>query len=169
MEEENVDVQQPNTEEKKGGSKFLLYSTVVFVQLVAAVVLVKFLLFPMAASSNSEEPAAEQVEETSEQPTLGETFKIDDLTINPKNSMGRRFGVFEVILEIPDKETLDRVKKFEPILRDKFITYFSSKTMEELATPAMKEQSKLDIKILANDLLGDETVRGVYYTRYVLQ
>ncbi len=137
------------------------------VQLVAAVLLVWFFLYPRYLSDNQA-----QAEESKEEPKqeIGSLYKITDITVNPKNTMGRRFAVFEVTLEVHSEEVKKELDKFKPIIKDRFIGYFRTKTVGELASHTMWDQIKSDLKGIVNQTLGrKEAVRQLYFTRYVLE
>ncbi len=161
--------EQESSEEVYPGKKknWGLIIGVVLVQLIVAVFIIKFLVFPNEGeSSESVEEEAEQVEETKE---MGFIYKISNLTINPKNSMGRRFAVFEIALEVEEAATVEELKKYHPIIVDRFIGYFRTKTVLELSSQESLVTIKSDLKNIVNKIMLEEVVNNLYFTRYVLE
>ncbi|MCD4691642.1 MAG: flagellar basal body-associated FliL family protein [Calditrichales bacterium] len=161
--------EQESSEEVYPGKKknWGLIIGVVLAQLIAVGFIVKFLVFPSEGeSSESVEEEAEQVEETK---GIGLIYKISDLTINPKNSMGKRFAVFEVALEVEDAAAVEELKKYNPIIVDRFIGYFRTKTVLELSSQESLVSIKKDLKEIVNDVMQEEVVNNLYFTRYVLE
>ncbi len=125
-----------------------------------------FFLMPMLAGEESKEEATE-IEETLR--PLEKTLTITGLTVNPRNSMGKRFAVFELVLAVENDEVMEVLKKREPILKDRFIEYFRAKTVEELAMDSLMQNRKDDIIAMTNKVAGKKAVYDVFFTRFILQ
>jgi flagellar basal body-associated protein FliL len=166
MAEKENNGQEPEAPKKKKG---LLIVIIVLAQLVVAAALVIFIIYPKYAGNGSEqeEAPAEKTEEAGAQ--LGPTYTISDLTVNPKGSMGRRFAVFEVVLEMNDAAYIEKVKQIKPVIVDKFLSYLREKTVADFS---MSEQMKIirnDLRKIVNAVLDEDAVKNLYFTRYVLE
>ncbi len=167
--EENPEQEPAPVSKKKKGWKF--YLILIVAQLVVAMVLVKFIIYPKY-SNWAQQKQLEKLtrkKEPEKQKEMGFTYKISDMTTNPQNSMGTRFAVFEIVLEVPKQEDLDELKKYDPVIRDKFIKYFRSKSVSELSYVSFMDSSKADLKGIVDSILQQNMVEHVYFTRFVLQ
>ncbi|HGY55132.1 MAG TPA: flagellar basal body-associated FliL family protein [Caldithrix abyssi] len=161
---------------KSSNSKIILISTIVFIQVVAAITLIVFVILPkyQETSAEPDQTQEESVNEGSanedEGPReLGQIYKISDLTVNPKGSMGRRFAVFEVALEVETVEDVDILKRYHPLIVDGYINFLRKKTVFELATDDSLSVIKNHLKEITNEVVGQDLVYNIYFTRFVLQ
>lgn len=95
--------------EAKNPTKWGLIISLFFVQILLAVVLVYFLILPRLSPASSNNSTKEEIAKT-ESKEPGILVTIDNLTINPKGSYGRRYAVFEVALEVPDEDAKRKSK-----------------------------------------------------------
>jgi flagellar basal body-associated protein FliL len=154
-------------EQKK---KKVMYLIIFIVQIVLAFVLIKFFVIPWYNDSQSENIEDIKTEQSPQKAKIGQIYTISDLTVNPKDSRGRRFAIFEIALSIPDDpEVAEEIKKYEVILRDKYIQYFRSKTVADLSVDTAMVTIKADIMNLTNNILGQGTIEDIYFTRFILQ
>lgn len=169
--DENKDIVEP----EKSKSKVMLISIIVAVQIVAAILLIIFVILPqfvddpVSGEEGSISDMVEEAEDEGEERELGEIYEISDLTVNPKGSMGRRFAVFELALEINSADDVPTLQKFHPLIKDGYINHLRTKTVLEYSNEQKIEEIKRELKDLANSVLGRKVVRNVFFTRYVLQ
>lgn len=174
MSDEEVKENGESTEEEvkpSGGKKGMLILIAGVVMLVVAIALVVFVIFPKYQELTGQADPMEEVEEkVSEEPVeIGKILKIENITINPKGSMGRRFAVFEIALEYHDSELEPTLKTYMPIILDRYQTYLRSKTVLELSTTDYIDTIRSDLKAIVNDLLKSDKISNLYFTRFVLQ
>ncbi len=159
------------TTEGKNPTKWGLIIGLFFVQILVAVALVYFLILPKispAPAGDGHSENKEEVEETkSKEP--GILVTIDNLTINPKGSFGRRYAVFEVALEVPDEEAKAEIEKFKPKIVDAYLLYLRSKSVEDLTAKLDIELMKKEMIDQVNNILGKPLVQNLYFTRFVLE
>lgn len=159
----------PESGEVKKKKPVMFYVAIFGVQVLASIALLYFVVLPLWNNkATAEEPEA-TVEEEVVDNALDFTFKVDGLTVNPKNSGGKRFAVFEIILSVNSQETVDELKKVKPIIKDRYITYFRSKTIAELSVETVLEEGREELKQLTGEIIGDNKVKEIYFTRFVLQ
>jgi flagellar protein FliL len=77
----------------------------------------------------------------------------------------------KVAIQFELKEAKDEalIKEKTPKLRDLVIMLISSKTVEAVSSAEGKFQLKDDILLRANQAMGKETFRNVYFTDFVMQ
>ncbi|HHE54501.1 MAG TPA: flagellar basal body-associated FliL family protein [Caldithrix abyssi] len=154
--------------EAKNPTKWGLIISLFFVQILLAVVLVYFLILPRLSPASSNNSTKEEIAKT-ESKEPGILVTIDNLTINPKGSYGRRYAVFEVALEVPDEDAKKEIEKFKPKIVDSYILYLRSKTIEELTVKLDIELMKKEMIDQVNKILGKPLVQNLYFTRFVLE
>lgn len=163
--------QEAIVEEKPKGGKTMILLGAGLAMIVVAVVLVVFVLFPKyqeLTGQTSSEP--EEIVEEEKPVSLGNIFKIENITINPKGSMGRRFAVFEVALEYgDDPEFGDTLFKLQPMIIDRFISYLRTKTVMELSRSTEIDTIRFHMKNIVNDMVKREAISNLYFTRFVLE
>jgi len=154
--------------EAKNPTKWGLIISLFFIQILLAVVLVYFLILPRLSPASSNNSTKEEIAKT-ESKEPGILVTIDNLTINPKGSYGRRYAVFEVALEVPDEDAKKEIEKFKPKIVDSYILYLRSKTIEELTVKLDIELMKKEMIDQVNKILGKPLVQNLYFTRFVLE
>ena len=155
---------------KSGGKKSILLLIVGLVMIVLAAVLVIFVIFPKFQQMNGSVPEEEVVEEVKEEPAkIGNILKIENITINPKGSLGRRFAVFEIALEYSNPELEPTLKTYMPIILDRYQTYLRTKTVRDLTSVTEIDSIRSDLKQIVVDMLKTDEVTNLYFTRFVLQ
>ena len=156
----------------KKKSKTMLVIIIGVVLLLISIALVIFVIFPkyQEMTGASQEDTTEVKEAEEMKPAIGLIYKISNITINPKGSMGRRFAVFEVALEYHTPELEKEITTLEPIIMDHFIKYLRTKTVLQLTQEEEMEQIRVDMKKIVNGILKKENaVTNIFFTRYVLE
>lgn len=167
MEEEITSESGEVTKKKK---PVMFYVAIFGVQVLASIALLYFVVLPLwNKKASAEVPEETTVEEEVVDNSLDFTFKVDGLTVNPKNSGGKRFAVFEIILSVSSQEAVDELKKVKPIVKDRYISYFRSKTIAELSVETVMEEGREELKKLTGEIIGENKVKEIYFTRFVLQ
>jgi flagellar FliL protein len=64
---------------------------------------------------------------------------------------------------------MEKAKTKTPQIRDAIITLLTSKTSDALISPEGKLQLKDEINIRINQVLGENSVKNVYLTDFVMQ
>jgi len=161
--------QKNEAQEAPKKKKGLLIGIIILVQLIVAAVLVIFIIYPKFAGNGeeAEEKPKEKTEEAGHQ--LGPTYTISDLTVNPKGSMGRRFAVFEVVLEMNDAAYIEKITQIKPVIVDRFLSYLREKTVAEFSSSEQMKIIRNDLKNIVNSVLNEDAVKNLYFTRYVLE
>ena len=164
-EEQNVEAKG-----KPGGKKTMLLLIVGIVMIVVAALLVVFIIYPKYQQISGAAPEEEVAEEVPEGPVkIGKILKIENITINPKGSQGRRFAVFEMALEYSNPELEPTLKTYMPIILDRYQTYLRTKTVKDLTSVSEIDSIRSDLKQIVVDMLKTDEITNLYFTRFVLQ
>lgn len=150
-------------------SKLIFLGSVVILPLIAAIILVVFVIFPKYQSQAQESPNPKQKTESKKKKEIGQIYTISDLTVNPRNSLGRRYAVFEIALEVPNQKAIDKLKRYHPIIMDRFLEYLRNRSVQELSGEMSVDQLKQEMIGLVNEILNEDLVMDLYFTRFVLE
>ncbi len=156
-------------EVKPNQTKWGLIIGLVLVQVIAAIAIVYFLIVPKLWPDSTGQDGEKTKIEKKEKKEPGVIYTISDITINPKDSYGRRFAVFEIALELPNEDAKADLDKMKPIIVDRILQYLRSRTVAELTTTTNVAQIKRDLKDDINDILGQDLVQNLYFTKFVLE
>lgn len=80
-----------------------------------------------------------------------------------------RFLKVTMQFEIADQANLPTVTDRTPQLRDAIITLMSSKSAEALSSPEGKLQIKDELLLRANQAVGKDVFKNLYFTEFVMQ
>jgi flagellar FliL protein len=154
--------------EAKGGmgllTKILLVAGILALQITAAYFVMHFLFFRGATTEKKPEVAESQIEE------MGPMVQLEEIVVNPAGSMGRRFLVVKVALELSKAEIQPEVTRQMPVINDGMIKVLSSKTIEYLSNIADRDSLREELRLVVNDCLrGGTGVNKVFFTGFVLQ
>jgi len=107
----------------------------------------------------------------------GETTKIEaeviyslqPVVVNLMDPYGKRYLQVGIALGLRDKKSEEKIKGKEPMIRDIIITFLSSKTPEEVLQPEAKETIKRELKTRINQSFGEELIKSIYITQYIVE
>ncbi len=100
----------------------------------------------------------------------GEQLVIDEMIVNPAGTLGRRFLRLGVTLETVDgPKALQELNSRSAQVRDLLIREFSSRTLEELTDPEVREEIRAACLAQVNAHMISGKVSRLYFTDYVLQ
>lgn len=94
---------------------------------------------------------------------------LENITINPAGTNGRRYLLVSFGLEAPEAAVLEEVREKDIIIRDQVIRILSQKTVEELADVSQRKAIKQEVLEALNQTLQKGKIRQLYFTQYVLQ
>jgi len=99
----------------------------------------------------------------------GVMFALDPFVVNLSDQGASKFLKVSIQLELSSPPTLESAKGKTPQIRDAIINLLTSKTSDSLMSPEGKLQLKDEINMMANQILGNNTVKNVYLTEFVMQ
>jgi flagellar FliL protein len=182
---EEASTQESSSTEKKSSNVLMI---IIIVVLVFIIILgaVGFLLL----SGGDEEVEQQRVEpQTKEKTTsttrrasqssdfddsrklsdIGILYPLDTFTVNLKSDAGRRFLKVTMSLELDGSELSLELDAKSPVIRDRVIRILTSKTLEEISSKKGKQKVSQQIMDTLNAMISDGTVKGIYFTEFVIQ
>lgn len=162
--------------------KILIGTGIVFanllVQGVLAFFIVKMLILPalqmpditFANAKENVTPDSVITSETKmEELKLCKVVELANLVINPANTRGRKFLVFSVELYI-DRLVADDIERAERVVMEESICLLMSrKTHDWLSNVMNRKLLREEIKLIAQKVLPNYTVKDVFITKFVMQ
>ena len=122
--------------------------------------------FFFLSKSKSAKPEKKEETKAAEE---GVMFALDPFVVNLSDQTGNRFLKVSVQLEVSGPVIMEKAKVKMPQIRDAIITLLTNKTSEALIAPEGKLQLKDEINMRANQILGENSVKNVYLTDFVMQ
>jgi len=182
-EEETTEVESAPVEKKSSNMLMIIIIVVLFLIIIIGGV-VAFLLMgddeePMRNNQQSQERSAPKQKMSSGSSTkyddsrqlsdIGILYPLDTFTVNLKSDSGRRYLKVTLSLELEGEELSLELDAKSPVLRDKIIRILTSKTLEEISSKKGKQKVSQQIMDTLNAMISDGTIRGIYFTEFVIQ
>ena len=136
-----------------------LLIVIIVVTLAGATSAFTFLTKPDAANGRGKEVKAAE---------NNVNFPLEPFIVNLISPVETKFAKMSIELELP-KELEERAKARTPQIRDAILMLITSKSPESLKSPEGKLQFKDEISLGVNQVLGDNSVKNVYFTDLVMQ
>ena len=100
----------------------------------------------------------------------GLQWMVEDIVLNPAGTNGKRFLRLGLAIETRDGPALiAELDARSAQMRDLLIRKFSSRTIEELSDPVVREEIRLSCIEEINSRLAAGAISDMYFTDYVLQ
>lgn len=154
---------------KKKGKTMMLIIIVVVVLLAGGGGAFFFMKKGAKPAGEGGEAGGEQKTEAGKKADEGVMFPVEPFVVNLNDQAGNRFLKVSLQLELSNPVLLEKGKAKGPQIRDAIITLLTSKTSEALMSPEGKLQLKDEINIRVNQILGENSVKNVYLTDFVMQ
>jgi flagellar FliL protein len=94
---------------------------------------------------------------------------LDNLVVNPADSDGLRYLLVSVAVEPEDPRMVEDLASMDVALRHGLISFFGSKTVEELTDIGARDGLVADLKSVLAHEVGEELVHRIYLPQYVIQ
>jgi flagellar FliL protein len=180
---ENKEDTQNETKKSKNLLIIVIVAVIALIIVAAAVVAVILM--------NDEEPPANTVQQSAPQTEqrasssrsredsddmgsrklseIGILYPLDTFTVNLKSDAGRRYLKATISLELNGKELSMELDNKSPVIRDRIIRILTSKTLEEISSKKGKQKVSEQIVDTLNSMITDGSVKGIYFTEFVIQ
>jgi flagellar FliL protein len=96
-------------------------------------------------------------------------YNIDNIVVNPAGTGGTRYLSCGISFEMASPEDAKIFESKGAQVKDLLITILSSKTVDELADIAQRNQMRRQILAIVNRFLAPTQAKAVYLTDFVLQ
>jgi len=181
-EEKAVEEEESEKKGKKSNNMLMIIIIVVLVLIIIIGGVAAFLLM-----GNDEESADKTAPQTKEKPAqtkkkpvsvlddtrplseIGVLYPLDTFTVNLKSDSGRRYLKVTLSLELSGEELSIELDAKTAVLRDRIIRILSSKTLEEISSKKGKQKVSQQIMDTLNSMISDGTIKGIYFTEFVIQ
>ena len=100
---------------------------------------------------------------------IGILYPLDTFTVNLKSDAGRRYLKVTMSLELNGEELSLELDNKSPVLRDRIIRILTSKSLEEISSKKGKQKVSNQIMDTLNSMISDGSIRGIYFTEFVVQ
>jgi flagellar basal body-associated protein FliL len=100
----------------------------------------------------------------------GENYMVEEVVINPAGTRGKHFLRLGIALETHSgPDLLAELETRKAQLRDLLIQKFSTRTIDELGDPTVREELRLQCVDEINAMVTSGKISNIYFTDYVLQ
>lgn len=100
---------------------------------------------------------------------IGILYPLDTFTVNLKSDAGRRYLKVTMSLELEGEELSLELDSKSPVIRDRVIRILTSKSLEEISSKKGKQKVSTQIMDTLNAMISDGTIKGIYFTEFVIQ
>jgi flagellar protein FliL len=158
--EEGHGEEEKQEKPKKSNKSLFLIIGIIVIALIGGVAAYKLLF-----SGKSEKAETRQHEEKKDAKTA--LIALDSFVLNLAEQ--GRFLKVTMQFELSDAAALPMVTEKTPQLRDAIITLVSSKSSEAVSSPEGKLQLKDELLLRANQSVGKDVFKNLYFTEFVMQ
>lgn len=122
-----------------------------------------------ASKKTTSRGSSTQLDNSRQLNEIGILYPLDTFTVNLKSDAGRRYLKVTMSLELEGEELSLELDAKSPVLRDRIIRILTSKTLEEISSKKGKQKVSQQIMDTLNAMISDGTIRGIYFTEFVIQ
>lgn len=119
----------------------------------------------VAESGHGGEAKVAKKEESGHPPVFE---KLPLFTVNLISESGEVMQT-EIVLELADAHAQETVKQLMPKIQGGVNKMLSSKTPEEIKTPAGRDKLEVEVKELVNQIVNEEAVLSVNFTSFIVR
>ena len=122
-----------------------------------------------SASKSRRSSSSSDYDDSRQLSDIGILYPLDTFTVNLKSDAGRRYLKVTMSLELEGEELSLELDAKSPVIRDRVIRILTSKTLEEISSKKGKQKVSTQIMDTLNAMISDGTIRGIYFTEFVIQ
>ena len=181
-EEESTEEEQPK-EKKSNMLMIIIIVVLILIILIGATVGILLMGGDDEAAVSSPPPTKERTVSKSKRSSssssnyddsrqlsdIGILYPLDTFTVNLKSDAGRRYLKVTMSLELEGEELSLELDAKSPVIRDRVIRILTSKTLEEISSKKGKQKVSTQIMDTLNAMISDGTIKGIYFTEFVIQ
>jgi flagellar FliL protein len=94
---------------------------------------------------------------------------METVVVNLGGISSNRYLRVQTSLEVGNEDDQKMISEKEVILRDKMISFFSSKTMRDVETEGGLFKLRLELKDILNELVGSGIIKRIYFSDFIVQ
>ena len=118
-----------------------------------------------AAAEHDSAPGPAHDEEPAEE---GLMFELDNIIVNPAGSNGLRFLMASVVIQLPDRRSVEHLRAREVQVRDAVVTVLGRQTLDMLTAPGARDSVRSRLSAAIAPMVGRTQLR-VYLPQFVIQ
>jgi flagellar FliL protein len=160
--EETLEEDSEQPKKKKNKGKNLVLIIAISVAVLAGGGGAYFFLTKSGGGEKSQKKEEQKKEESS-------MLALDPFVVNLSDQNSNKFLKVSLQFELSSQAVMESAKAKTPQIRDAIINLLTSKTSDSLMSAEGKLQLKDEINMMANQILGNNTVKNVYLTEFVMQ
>ncbi len=181
-EEESTEEEQQPKEKKSNMLMIIIIVVLILIILIGAVVGILLMgddeeaetsVAPQAkertVSKSRSSSSSTTYDDSRQLSDIGILYPLDTFTVNLKSDAGRRYLKVTMSLELEGEELSLELDAKSPVLRDRIIRILTSKTLEEISSKKGKQKVSTQVMDTLNAMISDGTIRGIYFTEFVIQ
>lgn len=99
-------------------------------------------------------------------------YRIDNVIVNPAGSMGQRFLMCSVAVELEDEKLVEHLRTRDIEVRDVIISTLESNSLAQLTQPGARDSLRARLAGVLHPLLGEEAEEAhmrVFLPQFVIQ
>ncbi len=116
-----------------------------------------------------EDETVEAPVEEEEFEAVGEMITFKEFVVNLSDPKGKRYLKCSISIEVESIESMERVSKIEPKMRDIVIMLLTSLAFEEVMTPEGKIRIREELLERFNQAARPDKVTHLYFSNFVVQ
>lgn len=97
------------------------------------------------------------------------TYQLEELIVNPAGSKGKRYLVVEISLEMESETSISLVEQNLQKIKHNVIESLAARSVEQLVQFQEREVMRVEIRNVINQTIGENSVRNLYFIKYVMQ
>jgi len=102
-------------------------------------------------------------------PDYTDYYALSDIIVNPANTNGQRFAVVGISLELKHTNEIPLIQQRELRVRERLSTIIAGKTVAQLTSLEEREAMREELTNAINETIGADSVRNLYFTKYIMQ
>jgi flagellar protein FliL len=123
------------------------------------------LVGPVVAERMAAAPRPDKVEA----PVVEAVFTVENVILNPAETMGTRFLMATIVATVDGQKTVDALRSREPEVRDRLMSVLGAKTIEELSDVGQRESLKEELRESLAAITQPARVLEVFLPTFVIQ
>lgn len=160
---------EKGTQKKKSGMLKWIILAVLLLVLAGGGFFAYTYFFASDGQVGSEGGVEVQGEKKSKDDGVVNMVSMPSFVVNLADPLGRRYLKISLEMELVGKDAPAKFQKEMPKIKDKLLLLLSSKSYSDLSSMAAKVELKTEIVNRANLVLGENIVKQVFYTEFIIQ
>ena len=99
----------------------------------------------------------------------GPTVDLDTFVVNLNEPTSSRYLRARIQVELADEKASERFERLRPVLRNELLGYLSNLTVEQTLGAEAKETIRSDLMKGITDKVGEDQVKGLFFSEFVVQ